>query len=300
MHTALLAVGFLVAAAAVDTTVTAASERLEAEMLEDIEELKEEHRECAEELEEEIHEAVEEALEEVREAAEEAREETGPRGGAFTVQWHYLDKRLCTTLQEFSGGDWGRSPDSRDRSALMIGGVNYRILPADIRLGSGLWIGYKGLRSGSYYTQTIDSATGDTSVSKRVTTLQVIPVCIGGVFEKVFTVGQVSFMGGLMCGGGTLVAVRNVKPADEVFAGGGGDVPDEDWDGHSEAAVAVALQIVGDLHAGVWIRAAETLRIGIDGQVIASYAPGGFVTGSAVSDFYTISPGVRLRIQWER
>jgi len=249
---------------------------------------------------EEISEAVEEAMEDAAEAVEERNEGHEPRGGAFTVQWHYLDRRLLEDLQGFVGADWDIPPDTRDRSALMIGGMNYRILPADIRLGSGLWVGYKGLRSAAYYTQTVDTVTGDTTTRHQATTLQVIPVHIGGVFEKAFEVGPVSFAGGFMCGGGALVAIKNVKPADEVFAGADSAACDDGWEGHEEVEVAIAPQIVGDIHVGVWVRVAPALRIGVDGQVMVSYAPGGFVTGAAVCDFYTVSPGVRLRIQWER
>lgn len=264
-----------------------------------------ESQEARGELAEALAEAREEAAETTAEFREEIAEQEQERceercrqaGGAFQIQALFLDDRFLDYVKKYSSDEERPHLSLNDRMVLMIGGMTHATYPGDIRVGAGGYAGYKVYRSSAYDVSSVDSVTGDTTTHTVATTLRVIPALLGGVFEKNFQLGPVGIFGGTLLGGGVFVLVRQVSPAGDIFV----DVDDE-YDGSFDGGVSVAVApcLVGDLHAGVTVRVAPGLHLGVEFMTLFTYAPEGFATGAAASDLFTASPSARLRLQFGR
>ncbi len=270
---------------------------LSEEEQETLSEAQEERLESAEERDEELQDAIEEAKEEEQELVTEYREDSSSSriGGAFNAQVLFLDEDLLTYINTYAGAGRRDRDEVADHAVFMVGGMAYSMHRGGVRVGSGFWAGYKTLRSDPYLVTRVDSSTWDTVTSEMVTTMRLIPAMIGGVFEKNFSAGPFGLFAGAMLGGGVFVIVREVEPSGDIFADVG---PSELEDLGRDVSAAVAPQLAGDVHGGATIRLAPALHVGVELLLHLAYAPNGFVTGTAVSDFFTISPGARLRLQW--
>lgn len=216
-------------------------------------------------------------------------------GGAFNLQVLALDDNLMSYVSKYSGDVAQHHLDLDDRVLFMIGGMTWGEADRGLRIGSGTWVGYKTYRSDEYTVSFTDTVTGDTGSAGLVTSLRVIPAMVGGTLEKSWTFGPLGLFAGGMLGGGAFVVIKQTSRAGSIFT----DISYEDREDLQEGvSAAVAPFIAGDIHAGATVRLTDGLHLGAEFVTLVTYAPEGFVTGAAVQDFFTVSPGGRLRLQF--
>jgi gas vesicle protein len=274
----------------------------------DIEDLKEQIDELREDVQEsiaDIREDLEESRSELKEDCAEAREdiaersEDGPRhkgaSGIITAQFIRIDTDPLAALVKAEKKLQGKSFDFEEvQTAPMIGIMGYYDQGNGVRVGHGLWAGYKRFQSEYYSGLKVDSITGLTQTVDSVVLLRVIPIHAGFILEKSFGVGTWNIFAGGMIGGGAEVVVSQFKEADgNIFLTDDGV---EESDHHNDGSIGatVATYCAWDVHAGASVRLAPAFSLGVDGVVLFNYSPEGF--GRVSGNYLTVNPGLRLRL----
>lgn len=243
---------------------------------------------------EDINETRREALEDINESKEEAREDIAERAqrGSFVAGFEYSlldtdplrdlvknDKTLSYASDKFSF--------SND-NMMMFTLMGYYNLENDVRVGNGLFAGYKAYQSKPFAGQ--DGDDDDLEPDSTIATLRVIPVYLGFICEKAFVYDPVNFFFGIMVGGNLSIVVKETQPAETASPFMEADDDDDDHD----FSVALAPAFSWDVHGGLAFRLAPKFHLGFDGVVRFAYAYQGY--GAGFGDFVTVSPGVRLRL----
>lgn len=286
-----------------NSEITTISITKKSDLEEEIEELKEQLEEAKEELEElkeDIDEEIEEGKEEVAELKEdldEAIEEAKEHSTAafiFMPEVKWLD---IDPLQELVKIDNSLKGKVFDFSKDVMPNFNFAgyadVDGKGLRVGQKISFGYKSFLSDDYTGMHIDTA-GDTTAIDSMIRLHVIPVSVGFMFEKAFTINPVSFYSGFTLGGGALMVVQERLRAnpETMFFDSDDDIDkDEDDDGLSFIA---APSIDWDIHFGSSVKLKKGFSLGLEGVFDFSYAFYGFGTGH--NDYLTWSPGIRLRL----
>ncbi len=252
-------------------------------------------REDLSETKEELKEDIEDAKEDIRDQLEDIKEENENGGGAFMfttrLLWHDTDP--LKDLNETDPGLKGKVFDFSNRKMMMIGFNGYYDVDRGLRIGGGLWTGYKRYKSDTYTGMYTDSL-GDTTYNDSIVNLRVIPAYCGFICEKAFLFPNFSLFAGFMLGGGATILIKNSEASDigSVFI-------DETDSSSNKYSAAVAPALAWDIHAGMAFTLSPHFHLGIDWVLLFAYAYEGFgkgSSGSSTNDFLSISPGLRLRI----
>lgn len=209
-------------------------------------------------------------------------------GGALGIQTIWLDLGPFQELvsKESHLKDKSFELDG-ERATLMLGLLGHHESPTGFRGGMAFWVGYKRLMS-DVFPPDQDTATHDS-----VSILRIIPAYGGFNFDKVFKFYHTSFTVGGMIGGGAYVV--HSRSYDKTLAEAFVPIDDSDsTDDIERGAWAVAPFVAWEARAGVTASLAPFLHLGLEGLVLMTYAPEGF--GIATGDFFTASPGIRLKI----
>jgi hypothetical protein len=162
-----------------------------------------------------------------------------------------------------------------------------------LRIGFSLYGGYK-----SYESKTF---TGGTTTTPRdsVIVLRFIPVYGGVSFDKIYRFYEMTISFGAMLGGGVFILNREFYDVEGSGAFTDASYDDEDdnndKDKHDKKGDwAFAGTAAFDFHAGVSFKLAPLLSLGIEASALCFYSPEGY--GYATGEFFTISPGLRMRL----
>jgi gas vesicle protein len=273
-----------------------------------IEDIKEECQDKIDDVKEELSDVADDLREELEECKHERGEETQEtrchRGGngIISTQFLWLDTdpihELCAREKTLKGKDFNFD---ENRVAPMIGIIGLRNQGNGIRIGQGIWCGYKRFQSELYAATKIDTVTNDTQTVDSVILLRAIPAQLGFIVEKSFGFGNWELFAGAMLGGGAEVLISQFKEADGTIFISDDDNNDHDFDSdtldhhtsHSIGAT-VATFLAWDVHAGASVSLAPGFHLGLDGVVNFNYSPEGF--GRLSGDFLAVNPGLRLRL----
>jgi hypothetical protein len=226
------------------------------------------------------------------------------RAAFFAPQVLWFDKEILQRLTNYETDLQQLGFDMTDNRIFMLGGMGYSENDAGVRVGSGLWIGYKKYTSTVYegpYREPGQIAPA--VVEELYTTLRIIPVYAGMLVEKNFDLNYVTLFAGGFFGGGALLIHKIEEKAGDIF------FDDSDYEYEYDAndslhvnagAIAVAPGVYADLHGGVAVKLAPSVQLGLEGVLTFAYAPDGFVTGAGFGDFVTVSPGLRARLIFGR
>jgi|WetSurMetagenome_2_1015567.scaffolds.fasta_scaffold244027_2 hypothetical protein len=156
------------------------------------------------------------------------------------------------------------------------------------RTGFSLHAGYK-----SFVSETF---TGGISRVLRdsVALLRVIPAYGGFTFDKAYHFYDMTLSFGTMLGGGVSILNREFYDVEES---GAFTTTIKDTSEDDEVTVgdwAFAPMFTFDLHAGVAFGLSPLLHLGIEAVALCCYSPEGY--GYATGEFFTINPGLRLRL----
>jgi len=214
--------------------------------------------------------------------------------GAFMLSFEYTDFDVAP-LQQLAKNDRSLSgiPLSvSDTRMLTLGFTGYHSDDQHVRLGNGLYLGYKSFNS-DIYSRLSD--TSDTAIYlDSIVTLRVIPIYYGFLCEKAFRYEQADFFAGIMIGGHVTVVVKEEQSAELISSFISDETSEEGDDGRFSVALSPA--IFGDIHGGISFALSERLHAGIDGVIRCAYAYEGF--GPGFGDYFTVSPGIRLRLSF--
>ena len=250
-----------------------------------------------------IEERVEDAVNDLKDAQEEAegqledrmekREEHKHAGSfIFGIEYSHLDAAPLKYLAKHDKSLMDKYPfDFADNNMLMFGFMGYYNMDNNVRVGNGLYAGYKSFQSDPYSTVSVDSILNISENVDSVVTLRVIPAYIGFICEKAFIFDPVNFFAGIMLGGNLTVIVKEEQRSELTSTFISDDYDDER---DSRYSVALAPAIAWDIHGGMAFKLAPRMHIGIDGVVRFAYAYEGY--GAGFGDFLSVNPGVRLRL----
>ncbi len=156
------------------------------------------------------------------------------------------------------------------------------------RTGFSLHGGYK-----SFHSETF---TGGASRALRdsVAILRMIPAYGGFTFDKAYRFYDMTLSFGTMLGGGAFILHRQFYDVEEsgAFTSTGPDTSDDDDETVGEWACAPIFAF--DLHAGVSFELSPLLHLGVEAVALCFYSPEGY--GYATGEFFTVNPGLRLRL----
>ncbi len=219
--------------------------------------------------------------------------------GVFAPQLLWLDKSLLEDVIEDEEDLKQLDFDLDQSRSFMFGGLGYADRGYGVRIGGGIWGGYRVFDSEKFKRTVIDTGSipPDTTEEDVVTKLRVIPACAGFLIEKAVDVHPVTLFGGGLLGGGVLVIIKNVQEAGGIFTHVEDDSLYEDGD---EVRAAVAPMLVSEIHGGVEVALGPVFAVGLEGVYHMNYAPDGFVTGTGSRDFFTAMPAIRLRLTFGR
>lgn len=162
------------------------------------------------------------------------------------------------------------------------------------RSGFSVYGGYK-----SYFSDTYKGVV-PTGAAPRdsVDVLRFIPAYGGFTFEKSARYGDIGFSGGVLIGGGVFMLNREGYDVDRSSAFSS-DEPHRDTVNRKKSSEheydwAVAGNFAFDAHAGVTFRLSPLLHLGVEAMALCFYSPEGF--GYATGEFFTVNPGVRIRL----
>jgi hypothetical protein len=210
----------------------------------------------------------------------------------FAPQLLWLDTDLLTRVVDFEQNLQPLTFDFSNNYAFSLGGMGLSDRHG-FRFGGGLWFGYKSFDSDEHI-RTLTDSTGDTLQQyQAVTTLRVFPVYGGLLTEKSFDISRISLFAGGFLGGGAYFIWEQIRKVDQIFSDSEAD--SVDWTEQNNA-VAIAPMVVMDIHGGISVEITPIFHLGVEAVLLMSYAPEGFVTGSGFGDFFTVSPGIRLRV----
>lgn len=179
----------------------------------------------------------------------------------------------------------------RHNPLFLLGLGGYHDHGNGFRSGFSVYGGYK-----SYYSDIYKNVVAGAASRDSVTVLRFIPAYGGFTFDKSARYGDIGFSGGVMIGGGVFMLNRESYDVDRSSAFSsyeprvdtvGREPSDEhDW--------AFAGNFAFDAHAGMTFRLSPLLHLGIDAIALCFYSPEGF--GYASGEFFTVNPGVRIRL----
>lgn len=214
--------------------------------------------------------------------------------GAFMLSFEYTDFDAAP-LEQLAKNDRslaGIPLSFSDNRMLTLGLTGYHSDDHNVRLGNGLYFGYKSFNS-EIYSRLSD--TSDTAVYlDSIVTLRVIPISYGFLCEKAFRYDQVDFFAGIMVGGHLTLVVKEEQSAEGMSSFISEDSHSDDEEGR--VSVALSPAIYGDIHGGISFALSEGLHLGIEGIIRCAYAYEGF--GPGFGDYVTASPGIRLRLSF--
>jgi gas vesicle protein len=262
------------------------------DQLEDLREAIDDIREQVESTLDEIRDDQEEAVERLEERIEDREERRHAGSFIFGIEYAHLDTDPLRHLQNTDPSlSDSYSFDFNDNNMLMFGLMGYYNLQNNVRVGNGLYAGYKSFQSDEYSTTVVDSLLNTTEQVDSIVTLRVIPMYIGFICEKAFVFEPVNFFAGIMLGGNLSFIIKEEERAQANTSFISDDYSDES---NSEYSFAFAPAVAWDVHGGMAFRLSEHMHIGIDGVVRFAYAYEGY--GAGFGDFLSVSPGVRLRL----
>jgi len=231
-----------------------------------------------------------------RDAKDECCEHKTAHSAAFAPQIIWLDEKFLTRIRNFEP-DMKKLDFPFDRNfCAMLGSLGYsRVSDAGFRAGGGWWVGYREFHSPDSFERVLppDTAGGDTLRYNATIILRMIPMYAGFLGEKAFEFPGFNMFCGFMFGGGAYMMHKQIVKRGDLFVNTGDD--SLNWKGDNNG-FAIAPLIIGDLHAGATVSLSPAAHLALEGFVLLSYAPDGFVTGNGFGDFYTISPGIRMRV----
>lgn len=276
----------------------------------DKEDLKSEIRDQIEDLHEEIatiREKLDETLEDLKDQQDDIEdrvedmieEQERKRSGSFivTLEYSHLD---TDPLKLFLKNETTIDFNLTGNSMFMFGLMGYYNSGNDVRVGNGVYAGYKSFQSKTFSTTYYDPFLGDSVTVDSIATLRVIPAYIGFICEKAFVYEPVNFFAGIMLGGSmTVVVADKEETPGELFIDGNEDDSENDDHTDKKYPVLLAPAFSWDIHGGLAFTLSEHMHLGIDGVVRFSYAYEGFNgvnTSTNTPDFFSVSPGLRFRL----
>ncbi|MBN1758007.1 MAG: hypothetical protein JW863_06810 [Chitinispirillaceae bacterium] len=262
------------------------------EQIENLREVIEDIKEQVEKTLDDLRESQDEAVERLEEQIEEREEHRHAGSFIFGIEYSHLDTDPLRYLQDHDKSLTGKyNFDFNDRNMLMFGLMGYYNMQSDVRVGNGIYAGYKSYQSDEYTTIAVDSLFNTSEEVDSIVTLRVIPMYIGFICEKAFIFEPVNFFAGIMLGGNLSFIIKEEERAqmNSSFIS-----DDYDDNGGSDYSFAFAPAVAWDVHGGMAFRLSEHMHIGIDGVMRFAYAYEGY--GAGFGDFLSVSPGVRLRL----
>jgi hypothetical protein len=171
---------------------------------------------------------------------------------------------------------------------LGFGGIHDR--GNGLRMGFTFYGGYK-----SYQSKTF---TGGVATTPRdsVAVLRFIPAYGGFTFDKAYRFDEITLSFGAMMGGGVFILNREFYDVEGsgAFTDVSNDDENDDHKPDKKGDWAFAGTAVFDIHTGVSFKLAPLLSLGIEASALCFYSPEGY--GYATGEFFTINPGLRIRL----
>jgi hypothetical protein len=212
--------------------------------------------------------------------------------GGLAPQMLWFDADLFERVQRYESDLKDLTFDFDNKKTFMLGGMGYSQYENGLRVGSGMWVGYKKHTSEVYNKP--DSSGADREV---ITSLRLIPLYAGILVEKSQDLAFTTLYAGGFLGGGAYLMHRNTTEQGDVFSQSNHDEHDDSDTLNEEevGAVAFAPLVTADVHVGASMRVSPYVELGAEFVLLFAYAPEGFVTGNGFGDFMTTTPGIRLR-----
>jgi hypothetical protein len=214
--------------------------------------------------------------------------------GSFIVALEYtrFDVGPLEHLAENDRSLTGKHFDFSDNQMLTFGLMGYYSKDNSVRVGNGLYAGYKLYHSDVFKGSQTDSLSETVATVDSVITLRVIPTYFGFLCEKAFMYDPVSFFAGIMLGGNLTVVVKEEQEARLVSS----FINDADRNDDENGRFSVALSpaVFWDVHGGMGFKLSDNMHFAIDGVLRFAYAYEGF--GAGFGDFLSVNPGVRVRL----
>lgn len=217
--------------------------------------------------------------------------------GSFIVALEYTNfdvaplKQLATNDRSLEGKTFHFS----DNQMLTFGLMGYYGKESNLRIGNGLYVGYKAYYS-ERFSDTLHMVGVDSvMITDSISILRVVPVYFGFLCEKAFNYDPINFFAGIMLGANTTFVIKSEQEAQSMTS-----FMSEDSVGSGEEnyTVAFAPSIAWDVHGGIAFKLSNHFHIGIDGIVRFAYAYEGF--GAGFGDFLSVNPGIRMRLTFGR
>lgn len=260
---------------------------------------------------EEIHaviaetaEAIESTQEDIEEYVEEIAKDKKKKKhrGSFIFSLEY--SRLAKEpLEDLVGTMNDIDFTLSNRQFITFGFMGYYTNQSNVRLGNGLFAGYKTFQSEPFTTNRYDSSSEETISVDSFVTLRVIPASFAFIGEKAFRYESLNFFAGIMLGGNlTIIVADKSELSNDLFEDTERQSVDkEEWDHEHDKKYPVLLSpaVTWDIHGGIAFAMSENMHVGIDGTLRFTYAYEGFngVNTPIHSDeFLSVTPGVRLRL----
>ena len=172
---------------------------------------------------------------------------------------------------------------------LGFGGIHDR--GNGLRMGFSFYGGYK-----SYQSKTFTGGTA-TTPKDSLAVLRLIPAYGGITFDKAYRFDDITLCAGAMMGGGVFILNREFYDVEGSGAFTDASYDDEDYHNnkHDEKGEwAFAGTAAFDIHVGVSFTLAPLLHLGIEAAALCFYSPEGY--GYATGEFFTINPGLKIRL----
>jgi len=270
----------------------------------DIENLRSEIKEIHHDIEE-TADAIQDAQEEIEDYAEEAAKERKKKKhrGSFILGLQYSELAK-EPLKDVVGTMKDIDFDLSNRQILTFGLMGYYANESNVRLGNGLFFGYKSIQSEPYTTTRFDSSANESVSVDSFVTLRIIPTSFAFIGEKAFKYESINFFAGIMLGGNlTIIIGEKNEMSDDFFNDGktdsDSDIYEDDETDDKKYPVLLSPGVTWDVHGGVAFAMSKNMHIGIDGTLRFTYAYEGFNgvnTTVHTDEFLSITPGVRLRL----
>jgi gas vesicle protein len=263
-----------------------------------ISDVKEELQDKIDDVNERVKDVSDDLLDKIDDCKEERADSPDHLGGSgiISVQFQWIDTDPIRALARAENSLKGKEFDfDNHRPAPVIGFMGFHNQGNGLRIGSGIWCGYKRFQSEFYAAQKIDTVAEDTLSVDSVAILRLIPAQAGFMLEKAFTFNNWSIFAGAMIGGGADVLISQFKEADgNIFVTNQTDYNDSLDEANYQIGATVATYLTWDVHAGATVTLAPALQLGVDGVVLFKYSPEGF--GRISGDYLSVNPGLRLRL----
>jgi hypothetical protein len=215
----------------------------------------------------------------------------------ISPQMVWLDNGPLKDLIKKESSLRGRSFDLDHRSpvfTLGFGGIHDH--GHGVRTGFSIYAGYKSTTSESF-----TGGKAPDTLRDSVVMLRQMPAFGGFLFEKAFKFYDVTFIAGTMVGGGVFILHRQFYDVEESGAFTSTYEDTSDYHSHKnrdDRNWAFAPAFTFDLHAGVSFPLSPLLHLGVEAVALCFYSPEGY--GYATGEFFTVSPGLRIRLNLGR